>query len=110
LPGVSAEVIENLRGLALGELGAIEIDSHLGAAIGGACERLQDWPIGQHIGRHVDFVLGAIDQCNVDGWQSLAEKPSDQIIDLTARCGNLIMPEIVRLSTTGDDTRGERHV
>jgi tetratricopeptide (TPR) repeat protein len=27
---------------------------------------LQDWPIGQHIGRHVDFVLCAIDQCNVD--------------------------------------------
>jgi hypothetical protein len=46
----------------------------------------------------------------VDGWQSLAEKPSDQIIDLTARCGNLSMPEIVRLTTTGDDTRGERHV
>jgi hypothetical protein len=29
----------------------------------------------------------------VDGWQSLAEKPSDHIIDLAARCGNLIMPE-----------------
>jgi hypothetical protein len=29
---------------------------------------------------------------------------------LAARCGNLIMPEIVRLTTTGDDTRGERHV
>ena len=43
----------------------------------------------------------------VDGWQRLAEKPSDQIIELTARCGNLIMPEIVRLTTTGDDTRGE---
>jgi hypothetical protein len=46
----------------------------------------------------------------VDGWQSLAEKPSDQIIDLAARCGNLIMPEIIRLTITGDDTRGERHV
>jgi hypothetical protein len=46
----------------------------------------------------------------VDGWQSLAEKPSDQIIDLAARCGNLSMLEIVRLTTTGDDTRGERHV
>ena len=47
----------------------------------------------------------------VDGWQSLAEKPSDQIIDLAARCGNLIMLEIVKLTTTGDDTKGgERHV
>ena len=43
--------------------------------------------------------------------QSLAEKPSDPIIDLAARCGNLIMLEIVKLTTTGDDTKGgERHV
>jgi transposase-like protein len=30
----------------------------------------------------------------VDGWQSLGEKPSDQIIDLAARCGNIAMLEI----------------
>jgi hypothetical protein len=42
---------------------------------------------------------------------AVAEKPPDQIIDLAARCGNLITPEIVRLTTTGDDTKGrERHV
>jgi hypothetical protein len=35
------EVIENLCWRALGKLGAIEIDSHLDAAIGGARERLQ---------------------------------------------------------------------
>jgi hypothetical protein len=48
----------------------------------------------------------------VDRWQSLAEKPSDQVIDLAARCGNLITPEIVRLTTAGDDDTkgGERHV
>ena len=34
--------------------------------IGGACERLQDRPVGQHIGRHVDFVPGAIDKRNVN--------------------------------------------
>jgi hypothetical protein len=46
-----------------------------------------------------------------NGWQNLAEKPCDQIIDLAARCGNLITREIVRLTTTGDDTKeGERHV
>ncbi|HEV7909982.1 MAG TPA: hypothetical protein VGP28_02610 [Methylocella sp.] len=47
----------------------------------------------------------------VDEWQSLAEKPSGQIIDLAVRCGNFNMPEIVKLTTTGDDTKGgERHV
>jgi hypothetical protein len=52
--------------LALGELSAVKIDADRNAAIGGACERLHDWPVGQHIGRHIDFVLGAIDQCHVD--------------------------------------------
>ena len=55
------EVIENLRGLALGKLGAIKIDADCNVAIGGACERLHDWPVRQDIGRHVDFVLGGID-------------------------------------------------
>jgi hypothetical protein len=59
-------VPKNLRGLALGKLSAVKIDAHLDATIGGACERLQDWPVSQHIGCHVDFVLGAINQCNVD--------------------------------------------
>ena len=52
--------------LASGKLSPVKINSHLDATIGGACERLHDGPVGQHIGRHVDFVLGAIDQCNVD--------------------------------------------
>ena len=60
------ELTEDLRGLAFGKLCAVEIDANLDAAIGGARECLQDWPVGQHIGRHVDFVLGAIDKCNVD--------------------------------------------
>jgi hypothetical protein len=30
----------------------------------------------------------------VDEWQSHAEKPSDQIIDLAARCGNFIIPSL----------------
>jgi hypothetical protein len=47
----------------------------------------------------------------VDGWQNLGEKPPDQIIDLAARCVNLTPPQIVRLTTTGDDSKGgERHV
>jgi hypothetical protein len=47
----------------------------------------------------------------VDWWQNLGEKPPDQIIDLAARCVNLITPQIVRLATIGDDTKGgERHV
>ena len=55
------EVIENRRGLALGKLGAIEIDAECNAAIGSARERLHDWPVRQDIGGHVDFMLGAID-------------------------------------------------
>ncbi|MFZ3328064.1 MAG: hypothetical protein WA231_20215 [Methylocella sp.] len=55
------EIIENLHGLALGKLGAIEIDADCNAAIGGARERLHDWPVRQDIGGHVDFRLDAID-------------------------------------------------
>jgi len=64
----------------------------------------------RHAGIPVKFVSSQFAMRKVDGWQSLAEKPSDQIIDLAARCGNLIMPEIIRLTITGDDTRGEMHV
>ncbi|HEY8032180.1 MAG TPA: hypothetical protein VIF02_07350 [Methylocella sp.] len=60
------EVIENLRGFALGKLGAIEIDADRNAAVGGARERLPDGPVGQHTGRHVDLVPGANDKRNVD--------------------------------------------
>jgi phytoene dehydrogenase-like protein len=59
--GRLGEVIENLCGLALGKLGAIEIDADRNAAIGGARESLHDWPVRQDIGGHIDFVLGAID-------------------------------------------------
>jgi hypothetical protein len=65
------EVIEKPPGLALGELGAIEIDAHIDASIGGACERLHNGTVSQHIGRHVDFVLGAIDQRHVDMFKVL---------------------------------------
>jgi hypothetical protein len=68
------EVIENLRGLALGKLSPIEIDAHLDTAIGRACECLQDWPVGQHIGRLVDFVPGAIDKRHVDVFKILARR------------------------------------
>jgi hypothetical protein len=68
------EVIENLSLLALGKLGAIEIDSHLDAAIGGACECLQDWPIGQDICGHVDFIPRLIDQGDVDVFEIFARR------------------------------------
>jgi hypothetical protein len=63
------EIIENLRGLALGKLCAIEIDADCNAAIGSARERLQDWPVRQNIRGHVDFMLGAIDKRNIDVFQ-----------------------------------------
>jgi len=39
---------------------------YLNATIGGARERLHDGPIGEHVSREVDFMLGAVDQANVD--------------------------------------------
>jgi len=39
------EIIKDLRGLAFGKLGSIEIDANLDAAIGGACERLHNRPV-----------------------------------------------------------------
>jgi hypothetical protein len=68
------EVIENLRGLALGELSAVEIDADMDATIGGARECLHDGPDRQDIGRHVDFMLGAIDKRNVDVFEVLARR------------------------------------
>jgi hypothetical protein len=59
------EVIESRRELALGKLGAVEIDADMDATIGGARESLQDWPVRQDVGRHVDFMLGAVNQVNV---------------------------------------------
>jgi hypothetical protein len=66
------EVIENLCLLALGKLGAIEIDADRNATIGGARERLHYWPVRQDIGGHVDFVLGAIDKRHVDVFKIFA--------------------------------------
>ena len=43
--GRLGEVVEDFRECALGKLGAIEIDAHLDAAIGGARQRLHDRPI-----------------------------------------------------------------
>jgi hypothetical protein len=68
------EVIENLRGLALGKLGAVVIDADLDATIGSACERLHDCPVRQDVGRHVDFVLGRVDQGNIDVFKILARR------------------------------------
>jgi hypothetical protein len=42
--------------------------------IGGACERLHNGPVSQHIGRHVDFMLGAINQINVDMFKVLVRR------------------------------------
>jgi hypothetical protein len=36
--------------------------------------RLQDWPIGQHIGRHVDLMPCAVDQGNVGVFKILARR------------------------------------
>jgi hypothetical protein len=63
------EVTENLCGLSLGELCAVEINANLDAAISGTRERLHYGPVRQDIGGHVDFVLGAIDKRNVDVFQ-----------------------------------------
>jgi hypothetical protein len=60
---------ENPRGLALGKLCAIKINADMDATIGGARERLHYGPIRQDIGGHVDFMLGSIDQGNVDVFQ-----------------------------------------
>jgi len=50
---------------AIGKLGVVEIDMHLDASIGSACERLDYRPVRQNIGRKVDFVPRCIDQCDV---------------------------------------------
>jgi hypothetical protein len=60
------EIPKDLRGLALGKLGAIEIDSDRNATIGGARESLHDWPVRQDIRGNVYFTLGAIDKRHVD--------------------------------------------
>jgi hypothetical protein len=44
--GRLGKVPEDLRGLALGKLCAVEIDADRNATIGGARERLQDRPVG----------------------------------------------------------------
>jgi hypothetical protein len=71
---LGGEIQKNLRGLALGKLSPVKVDSHLDAAIDGARERLNDGPVSQHIGRHVDFMLGAIDKRNVDVFEVLARR------------------------------------
>jgi hypothetical protein len=42
--------------------------------IGGAYERLHDGPVSQHIGRRVDFVLGAINQINLEMFKVLVRR------------------------------------
>ena len=72
--GRLGEVVEDFRWLALGKLGAVEIDAHLDAAIGGARERLHDRPIRQDVCGQVDFMLGAIDQRDVDVFEILRRR------------------------------------
>jgi hypothetical protein len=64
--GRLGKVPEDLRGLALGKLSPVKINSHFDTAIGGARERLHDWPVRQDICCHVYFTLGAIDQGDID--------------------------------------------
>ena len=45
--GRLGEVTENLRGLTLGKLLAIEINAHFDTTIGGTRERLHDGPVGE---------------------------------------------------------------
>ena len=49
---------------------------------------------------------GQITMRKVDGWQSLAEKPADQIIDLAASSDSLMSPEdtLANSNTTRDGT------
>jgi hypothetical protein len=63
------EVTENLCGLSLGELCAVEINANLDAAISSTRERLHYGPVRQDIGGHIDFMLGAIDQGNINVFQ-----------------------------------------
>jgi hypothetical protein len=66
--------IEGLRELVLGELVFVEIDADMNAPIDRECEGLDDRPVGEDIGRDVDFLAGAIDKRHVDvlkvfGWR-----------------------------------------
>jgi hypothetical protein len=58
------EIMEDLRGLLLDKLTTIEMD--MDAATSGTCERLQNGPVGPHIGGHVDAMQGAVDDCHID--------------------------------------------
>jgi hypothetical protein len=60
------EVMEDLRGLALGKQSAVEIDATLDYVIGGASKRLHDWPVSADICGRADFIPGAIDKRHVD--------------------------------------------
>jgi hypothetical protein len=95
------EGIENLRGLALGKLGAVEIDADRNAAIGGARERLHDGPARQDIGRHVDFMLGAIDKHNVDVFQVFRRRVVNDRHEMRSTAGlavDLVALEVPRTS------------
>jgi outer membrane protein OmpA-like peptidoglycan-associated protein len=47
----------------------VPVITHLHATIGRARQRLHNRPIGQDISRHVDFLLGRIDQCGVNPFE-----------------------------------------
>ena len=57
------EIMEDLRGFVLDKLTTIEMD--MDAATSGTCERLQNGPVGPHIGGH-DAMQGAVDDCDID--------------------------------------------
>jgi hypothetical protein len=48
--------------LALGKLRGVKVYPHFHATVRGAGERLHDRPVGKHIRREVDFVLGGVDK------------------------------------------------
>jgi hypothetical protein len=68
------EVMEDLRGLALGKQSAVEIDATLDYVIGGASKRLHDWPVSADICGRADFIPGAIDKRHVDVFKTLCRE------------------------------------
>jgi hypothetical protein len=63
--GRLGQVVKDRGRLAFGELRAIKINAHRDTPIGGASERLQDRPVIQDVGRHVDFALCGVYQCRI---------------------------------------------
>jgi hypothetical protein len=74
-------------------------------AQGGTRERLHDGPVGQHIGRHVDFVLGAIDKRNVDVFQVFRRRVVNDRRGLGAARWRPAPPDSNEISTSADGSQ-----